>query len=278
MSPHSQASTSETDVYHYDGDVSATVFDGFVQVGVEQKFTATLPALTYVTPWKILGGTYAVAVIPSVTAVDVNVGIGLPQITGPLGNTSGPFNFETGDTNLALGDTAFIPIMLGWNAGNFHWNVSVFGFAPTGDYSTRQLANASLNRWAVMPRFAATFFDPKSGWQMNGVAVYTINFENSDTNYNSGDILNLEGSILKNFGPLGVGAVGYAMIQTTADSGEGARLGANEARVYGVGPILTCAFGNPRDPLTFIVKGFHEFGAERTFEGDIVDVAFSFKF
>ena len=118
--------------------------------------------------------------------------------------------------------------MLGWNAGNFHWNVSVFGFAPTGDYSTRQLANASLNRWAVMPRFAATYFDPKSGWQMNGVAVYTINFENPDTNYDSGDILNLEGSILKNFGPLGVGAVGYAMIQTTADSGEGARLGANE--------------------------------------------------
>ena len=68
------------------------------------------------------------------------------------------------------------------------------------------------------------------------------------------------------------------MIQTTADSGEGARLGANESRVYGVGPILTYAFGNPRDPLTFIVKGFHEFGAERTFEGDIVDVAFSFKF
>ncbi|MGB3036386.1 MAG: transporter [Methyloceanibacter sp.] len=183
-----------------------------------------------------------------------------------------------GDTNLALGDTAFIPIMLGWNAGNFHWNVSVFGFAPTGDYSTRQLANASLNRWAVMPRFAATYFDPKSGWQMNGVAVYTINFENPDTNYDSGDILNLEGSILKNFGPLGVGAVGYAMIQTTADSGEGARLGANESRVYGVGPILTYAFGKPRNPLTFIVKGFHEFGAERTFEGDIVDVAFSFKF
>jgi hypothetical protein len=168
--------------------------------------------------------------------------------------------------------------MLGWNAGNFHWNVSVFGFAPTGDYSTRQLANASLNRWAVMPRFAATYFDPKSGWQMNGVAVYTINFENPDTNYDSGDILNLEGSILKNFGPLGVGAVGYAMIQRTADSGEGARLGANESRVYGVGPILTYAFGKPRNPLTFIVKGFHEFGAERTFEGDIVDVAVSFKF
>ena len=65
---------------------------------------------------------------------------------------------------------------------------------------------------------------------------------------------------------------------STADSGEGARLGANESRVYGVGPILTYAFGKPRNPLTFIVKGFHEFGAERTFEGDIVDVAVSFKF
>jgi len=66
---------------------------------------------------------------------------------------------------------------------------------PTGDYSTRQLANTSLNRWALMPRLAATYFDPKSGWQVNGVAVYAVSYENDATNYDSGDILNLEGSI-----------------------------------------------------------------------------------
>ena len=72
-------------------------------------------------------------------AADVNVGIGLPAITGPLGRTFGPFNFETGDTNLAPGDLGIIPVLLGWNEGNFHWNFAVFGLAPTGDYSSSNL-------------------------------------------------------------------------------------------------------------------------------------------
>ena len=67
------------------------------------------------------------------------------------------------------------------------------------------------------------------------------------------------------------------MIQTTADSGAGARLGANEAQIYAAGPIVTYSFGDPKDPLTFVAKYFREFG-KRTFEGDVVDLAFSFKF
>ena len=53
-----------TDAYHYNGDAERTIFNGFAQVGVEEDYTATIAALTYVTPWKILGGTYAVAVVP----------------------------------------------------------------------------------------------------------------------------------------------------------------------------------------------------------------------
>ena len=46
------------DLYHYDGNVGATVFNGAVQLGVEAKFTADFLTLTYVTKWKVLGGTY----------------------------------------------------------------------------------------------------------------------------------------------------------------------------------------------------------------------------
>ncbi|MGD9501022.1 MAG: transporter [Methyloceanibacter sp.] len=268
-----------TDAYHYNGDAGATIFDGLVQLGVDQDYTATIAALTYVTPWKILGGTYAVAVAPSVVAMNVDVGLSLPRLTGPLGmQTVGPFAFEIGDTNLDFGDTAFAPLVLGWNAGKFHWNVAVFGFAPTGDYSTRQLANTSLNHWAIMPRFAATYFDPATGWQATGAVVYSFNFENPATDYESGDILNLEGAITKNFGPLGVGAVGYAMIQTTGDSGSGAKLGSFESRVYGAGPIVTYMLGDPRNPLTFIAKYYQEFDAENTFEGRTFDVAVTARF
>jgi len=98
------------------------------------------------------------------------------------------------------------------------------------------------------------------------------------TDYETGNILNLEGAITKNFGPLGLGVVGYAMIQTTGDSGAGARLGSFESRVYGAGPIVTYMVGDPRNPLTFIAKYYQEFDAENTFEGHTLDVAVTAKF
>jgi hypothetical protein len=38
-----------------------------------------------------------------------------------------------------------------------------------------------------MPRVAATYSDPKAGWQLNGSAIYAFNFENEAANYHSGD-------------------------------------------------------------------------------------------
>jgi hypothetical protein len=270
---------SRTDAYHYNGSAGATIFDGRIAIGVDEDYTATLFALNYVTPWKILGGTYAVAVVPSMIAMDVDVGIQIPAFTGPRGRTFGPFDFNVGDTEFAQGDTAFAPILLGWNAGSFHWNVGVFGFAPTGEYEKRDLANTSLNHWAVMTRLAATWFDPKTGWEATGAAIYSVNWANPATDYETGNILNLEGAVTKNFGPLGIGVVSYAMIQTTGDSGSGARLGSFESRVYGVGPIVSfTTSADPSKALTVLAKWYSEFDSQNTFEGNTVDVAVSFKF
>jgi hypothetical protein len=130
-----------------------------------------------------------------------------------------------------------------------------------------------------MTRLAGTYFDPNTGSQANLAAIYSVNWENPATDYETGDILNLDGAITKNFGPLGLGMVGYAMIQTTGDSGSGARLGSFESRVYAVGPIATfTTSADPAKALTVLAKWYHEFEAENTFEGDVVDVAVSFKF
>ena len=67
-------------------------------------------------------------------------------------------------------------------------------------------------------------------------------------------------------GPLGVGVVSYAMIQTTPDSGSGARLGSFESRVYGVGPIVSfTTSADPSKALTVLAKWYSEFDAEHTF-------------
>jgi len=222
-------------------------------------------------------------VAPSIVQMNIDVGATISGLT-----FTGPRDLRTFhipsltvtaiDHELAPGDSAFAPLILGWNAGNFHWNVGVFGFAPTGDYSKKQLANTSLNHWAVMNRIAATYYDPKTGWQVNGAAIYSINWENPATNYETGNILNLDGAIVKNFGRWGVGAVGYAMIQTTGDSGSGARLGSFESRVFGAGPMLSYTMGDPRNPITFLAKYYQEFDAKNTFEGHTFDLAFTAKF
>ncbi|ODS01328.1 hypothetical protein AUC68_00185 [Methyloceanibacter methanicus] len=267
------------DAYTYSGSAGATIFNGLVNLGVDQDFTATVASLTYVTPWKPLGGTFAVNVTPTVVTMDVGLGLGIPTFTGPRGNTFGGFTVNRGDTNLDLGDTVFAPAILGWDEGNFHWNVAMFVLAPTGDYSTRQLANTSLNHWSFMPRFAATYFDPQTGWQATGAVLYTWNTENTATNYTTGDLVNFEGSITKNFGPLGLGVVGYGMVQVTGDSGAGARLGSFESEIYGLGPIATfTTSADPTKALTVILKYYKEFDAKNAFEGETFDAAISFKF
>ena len=149
--------------------------------------------------------------------VKVNVGISSFKLPiGPFDPTVGPFDITALGTELAQGDTAFAPLILGWHSGNFWWNLGVFGFAPTGEYSKRDLANTSLHHWAEMTRLAGTYYNPETGFEVTGAAVYSVNWENTATDYETGNIFNLEGAITKNFGALGVGGVGYAMIQTTA--------------------------------------------------------------
>ncbi len=255
------------------------MFNGAVQLGVEADFTADFLPLTYVTKWKILGGTYAFGVAPAIMSMNTDVGLTLPSFTGPLGRTFGPFSVTFGDTETNIGDTGITPIVLGWHSGNFFWNASLCIFAPTGKYDKRDLANTSLNHWSVIPTVAITYFDAKANWQVSGSFAYAVNFENPETDYTSGNLFHFDGSLTKNFGPLGVGAVAYVMTQTTPDSGQGARFGDFESRVYGVGPIVTYTIGsNPVTALTAVAKWYHEFGAENTLEGDTVVVSASFKF
>ena len=139
--------------------------------------------------------------------------------TGPLGLRilPTPSPSKTGDTNLAPGDTAFAPLALGWNAGNFHWNVGVFG-SP----ADRRLQHAAARQyqsrtiWPVTNRNSpAPYLNPQTGWQVNAAAIYVFNFEQNDGSY-FGEILNLEGNVAK-VGRWGLGVTAYAMIQTTPD-------------------------------------------------------------
>ena len=270
---------SRTDVYHYNGSADTTIFDGRIALDVDEDYTATLFALSYVTPWKILGGTYAVAVVPSLSPWTSTSASGFPPSPGRAAGRSAP-SISTPATPRSPKATR--PSLRSFSGGTraTFIGTSPASASPRPATTTRKdLANTSLNHWAIMSRFAATYFDPKTGWEVDGAAIYTVNWENPATDYETGNILNLEGAVTKNFGPLGIGVVSYAMIQTTGDSGSGARLGSFESRVYGVGPIVSfTTSADPSKALTVLVKWYSEFDAEHTFEGNTVDVAASFKF
>jgi len=83
---------------------------------------------------EILGGTFAFGAAPAFMSMDTDVGLTVPNFTGPLGRNFGPFDITFGDTETNFGDTGITPITLGWHTGNWWCNAGVTGFLPTGKY------------------------------------------------------------------------------------------------------------------------------------------------
>lgn len=256
------------DVIYYSGSADATVLGGRVAAGIDVETVANAAAFSIVTEKKVLGGQYAIAFILPLANADIKA-----SVTGPLGNTRS----ESDDT-FGVGDIAISPLVLGWHNGKVHSNVNLTFYLPAGEYTPGALANLSKNYPSVQVQGAVTWMDPQSGWAVSGAAAYLFNAENQTTDYRTGQLLHLDGAVTKAFGEWRLGAVGYAMIQTTGDSGAGAKLGSFKSEVYGAGPFVSYDAKLGERPVTLLLKWYHEFGATNTFEGDTVTAAFAFKF
>jgi len=258
---------SDAEIF-YTGDINKTVIGGRVSLGLHEDLVANAFSPTVVTSYKFLGGTYA-----------FNVSIPIAYVYGSA-NVSG-FNASHSKTDSVfnIGDITLTPVILAWDAGNFHWNVAMSVIAPTGEYQKGALAFTGLNYWTFLPQAALTWFNPATGWNVSGAVAYSINTENHATNYQSGDDFDLDWAVGKQVSRAwNIGLVGYYMQQVTGDSGSGAVLGANEASVWALGPGVSYGTLVGHLPMSFIAKWTHEIQATRTFGGDTVTVATSFKF
>jgi hypothetical protein len=216
------------------------------------------PTVTYVTPWSILGGNYAVALAQPFGYVDVNVGI------APIGVNSDNHAF-------GLGDTILTPVILGWHKGDWHWNFNFDIFAPTGQYDASQAVNLSLHHWAFNPEFAVTYFYPKSGFDVSVAMGYTINTQNPTTHYTSGDVFHVDWAVGKTIvKDWRVGIVGYTWTQVTADSGSGAKLGPFESDVYGIGPAVNYQTAIGKTPVSLELKYYYEFASQDRLQGSAI--------
>jgi len=253
-----------TTYYYYNGTADAEVRDGRVELGIDTTLNAGLLTGTFVTDWKFLGGQYAFGATIDYLGVD---------LAATIATQLGDRHISLG--NDGIGDSIVTPIILGWHDGNLHWNTGLSVYVPTGSYSNGEL-NTGRNIWALFPQFGMTYFDPKSGLDVSGTLTYVTMTKNDATDYQSGDILQLDWAIGEHFGEKGAweaGIAGNLVEQIGADSGSGAQLGPFKAESFGLGPAVSYQTVLGHVPVNFGVRWEHDLTHHNTFDGDVVSVS-----
>lgn len=250
--------------YYYSGDAGGDLeipFVGNVQLGAEADLFIDLVSLVHVTEFKVFGGRYAFGILGGYGDLDLEV-----QASAALGTISAQ------DDDAGLVDSAITPLILGWNSENHNL---AFGFSvviPTGRYDRNSLANVGLNRWAIEPNLAYTYFNPKNGREFSLNVIYDYNFENDETNYKSGQELHADFTLAQYFpNGLGVGIGGYLYKQITDDDGAAARLDGFKGQVIGVGPQLLYQHAISEEHVLIVQAKYQkEFAVENRLEGEAV--------
>jgi len=258
-----------SDIYYfYTGTAGASVRNGFLELGVDVTLNADFLEGTYVTDWSILGGQYAFGGSIGWAWLDLDA-----SIETQLGGLSASFR------NNGFGDSLVTPVLLGWHDGNWHWNVGVSVYVPTGEYSTqRGSLNIGKNIWAFMPQSAVTYFDPKSGLDLSSTFIYVTQTNNSATDYQSGDIMHLDWAVGQHLGSQlewEIGVAGNVVAQVTGDTGAGAKLGSFKETSVGLGPAVNYSTKLGSNDLVLGAKWEHDFDTRNTFKGDVVTVSAS---
>ena len=178
------------------------------------------------------------------------------------------------DDRRGLGDVIIDPFLLGWHGKNWHVATGVDIYVPVGSYKKERLANVGRNYVTLQPIIATTYLSD-SGVELSTKWMYDYNFENKDTDYQSGQAFHVDYLLAKHFGALAVGIGGYAHKQITGDKGAGAVFGDFKAQGFSAGPQLR--YQSPQG-VSIAAKYQKEFEVENRPEGHkiAVDVTFPF--
>jgi hypothetical protein len=253
---------------YYDGSGSAhkqLPLGGRVAADLDTWAYADSMLAIYETPVKLLGGDYAVGVIIPYIWMKVD-----GKATGPAGNI-----IEASDKESGVGDIMVYPFILGWAKDDLKYDVRLGLYAPTGEYDVGALANLGKNYWTFEPEVTATWLSSKIGLEASAYAGLDFNTENNDTDYQSGDVFHMDGTVAQHLpagslGIIGLGANAFYYQQITGDSGDGATLGDFKGRTVGVGPALSLITKLGNTNLAAEIKWLPELDVEHRIEGDFI--------
>ena len=242
-------------------DASSTAVTQNGRIEADAHTTTYTSALftAYITSLRVLGSYWGFGAITQIRIAAQSLRV------GPVGLAAAPQTSTVG----GLGDLIVLPVMLNWNFGQFHLTTALEFYAPTGSYDRQRIINIGDNRWAVEPDAGLTWMDEEHGRQASMFVGYTVNRENTATDYRSGDEFHADFALAQHL-PQGwvLGMAGYALQQTTADSGRGAVFGAFRGRVLALGPLVGKTVDLWKVPVTFTAKYDFEFAAQNRSTGN----------
>ncbi|MDP9730980.1 UNVERIFIED_ORG: hypothetical protein QE448_001036 [Rhizobium sp. SORGH_AS285] len=252
------------DLYMYRGDLGgdrALPAGGRLALGVEGDAIVSVPTIMWVLPEEIAGGHLGLGASLPIGWKKTDADL---TIAGPLGGVG---TGAVSDAIFTVGDP-IVSAFLGWETGNFHWQVGTMVNVPIGDYQKGEISNISFNHWGADVFAAATWLDPNIGLDISGVIGMTFNAENPATDYRTGNEFHFEWAAVQHFNKqFDAGLVGYYYNQVTGDSGAGAR-SAFKGEVAAIGATIGYSFMAGELPVSTRLKFFHEFAAENRAEGN----------
>ncbi|MGY3488732.1 hypothetical protein ACVW1C_006615 [Bradyrhizobium sp. USDA 4011] len=214
------------------------------------------PTYTFATP--VLGGQFAVGVTGIFGRTSTTID---GTLTTNVGGLAAMRSGSISDALTSVGD--LYPMMtLKWNNGVHNWMTYATGDIPVGAYDPSRLSNIGIGHGAIDGGGGYTYLNPATGHEFSGVAGFTYNFKNPDTQVQSGVDFHFDWGASQFLSKqLFVGLVGYAYQQISDDVGGHPILGGFRSRVLGVGPQIGYLFpvGNMQGYLN--LKGYGEFDA-----------------
>lgn len=224
--------------FHFEGETSPDVFypvAGVITAGLKSEVNHAALGVLYTFEPKVFGATYTMAAYTQFIDGRVTARILTPTgFATRVDHATGP------------GDSFIVPAILGWTRGNFQLSAALPIRVPTGDFQADRLINTGTNAFSVDPVLGLSYLNPTTGFGASVIGGVTINGENPTTDYRSGSLLHIEGSVQQYLplgpGHIGLGATGAWLQQITDDSGPGAFLGDFRSRALSIGPVVGYSF------------------------------------
>lgn len=253
----------------YDGEIGRAVPFGRVvlNAGATVELFAASTNILYVPSRKVLGGNLGLSLTVPVGHNDIEATLGV-----------GPRVASRAKEGWGLGD--MVPkAQLGWQRGDFFHTLYLQAVAPTGRWQPGFSPIIGLHRPGIDTGWAFTWSDPGQKLQLNGAAGVTFNFENTETDYRSGNEFHFEWAAGLQFAPgLLIGAVGYDYRQLTGDSGTGAVLGPFKGKVDAIGPGLSYTTLIGTTPFILNARHYREFDIENRWQGHLTLISGTIRF